>query len=160
VGIVVAHPRDNRQARDWNDPRGRSQVPIDRVTLRRRRETYTRGGGTRRILDEPLAVSLWELRVVFTVGKSVIYSRGRNKSETEGREEKRKKNRRIVCDLTHFTQPDTISVRCRALYKRVVMKRACFGAEAAIASAGSRRVGTLSWKIVPTSGHRTEWSSG
>lgn len=34
---------------DRNDPRGRLRVPIDCVTLRRRRET--RGGGTRRTLD-------------------------------------------------------------------------------------------------------------
>lgn len=50
VGIVAAHPRDDRQARDrGNDPRGRLRVPMDRVTLRRRRET--RGGGTRRTFD-------------------------------------------------------------------------------------------------------------
>lgn len=91
---------------------------------------------------EPLAVSLWELRVVFTVGRSVIYSRERNESEKEeGREEEGKKiGESSVTFPTRFTQPNTMSVRCRALrYERVVTRRACFGAEATVASAGSRR---------------------
>lgn len=40
---------------------------------------------------EPLAVSLWELRVVFTVSRSVIYSRERNGRKREDEEEGRKK---------------------------------------------------------------------
>lgn len=46
----------------------------------------------------PLAVSLWELRVVFTLDRSVIYSRERSESETE---EEEKENRRLVsCDVS------------------------------------------------------------
>lgn len=114
---------------------------------------------------EPLVVSLWELtiRVVFTVGRSVIYNRERNKNENGKRRDEKKENLRIVCDifLMPFT-PDIISVRCRELYERVVTRRACFGTEVMVASAGSRRwhVGTSSWKIVPTSSRRTERSSG
>lgn len=110
---------------------------------------------------ETLAVSLWELRVVFTLGRSVIYSRERSESETE---EEEKENRTLVSAtfLTHFTQPDTSERSMPSVISREVTRRACFGAEATVASAGSRRrrVGTSSWKIVPTSGRRTEWSSG
>lgn len=40
VGITVARPRDDRQARDWND----RQIPADRVTPRRRRRTRDMAG--------------------------------------------------------------------------------------------------------------------
>lgn len=70
-GNCCSSLRADQQARDRNDLRGRSRVPIDRVT----RSQETRTTGPEGDSTEPRAVSLWELGVVFTVSRSVIYSR-------------------------------------------------------------------------------------
>lgn len=74
-----------------------------------------------------------------------LQPRGRN-----GRGRKRKEK-----SVTRSARPDTTK-RVRASYGRMVTRRACFGAEAAVASAGSprRRASTASRKIAPTSRRR------
>lgn len=47
----------------------------------------------------PLAVSLWELRVVFTLGRSVIYSRERN-ARAKRRRKRKKIGDLVSCDVS------------------------------------------------------------